>query len=216
MAGFQHKRFDVDVAIALDLSRLSWPRRGEAADESHLGLNRMYFDIRGALWREAETMLQTELDVIQRVTTSSAPDQEMDVVDEEMDETCDDTGEHPLWGLDLGVAGATFALSAAGCIPFTSCNAGAFGSRHHQEAYPLVAFYMRPKVASVITDAAMDAGAGLFQHPNGSLQVYGSAIGHILGFAHALYVRRGQLRRRRGDVGAARADAAPAGGFRRR
>ena len=41
-----------------------------------------------------------------------------------------------LWGLDIGVASATIALSALGAIPVGSCNAGGFGG-HHQGASPL-------------------------------------------------------------------------------
>jgi hypothetical protein len=45
-----------------------------------------------------------------------------------------------LWGLDIGVASATIALSALGAIP-GSCNAGGFGG-HHQAAYPYVSFFL--------------------------------------------------------------------------
>jgi hypothetical protein len=46
-----------------------------------------------------------------------------------------------LWGLDIGVASATIALSALGAIPVGSCNAGGFGG-HHQGAFPYVSFFL--------------------------------------------------------------------------
>ncbi len=45
-----------------------------------------------------------------------------------------------LFGLDIGVASAVIALSAARCIPCSSCNGGAYGGSH-QERHPVIAFY---------------------------------------------------------------------------
>ena len=52
-----------------------------------------------------------------------------------------------LRGLDIGVASAVAALSAARCIPFTSCNAGTFGGSH-AETYPLVGSFARAQQSS--------------------------------------------------------------------
>ncbi len=193
MPSFQHKHFDIETRIELRVGELSWPKRGEAADESGLGLNRSYFDLRGISWRTVAEMMQVEGALIERIVTAADPTAEADAVEEEMNEAWDG---HPLWGLDLGVAGTAHALSAAGCIPFTSCNAGAFGTRHHHEHYPIVAFYLRPKWADAIADAARAVGAGLHQHEDGTLHVYGETIVHVTNFGAELYARRNSFRKR--------------------
>jgi hypothetical protein len=192
MGAFQHKRFDTPAEMTVDLSLLSWPRPGEAIDGGCLGLNRMYSDMRGARWSEVDWMIKAETAMVERIVRSEDPAAEADLIEVE---ASDDADGDPLGGLDLGVAAATFALSAAGCVTFTSCNAGAFGSGWHPEAYPLVGFYMRPRVARAVIEAAEQAGAGLFQHRDGYLHVHGSTIEAMMGFSDALYVRRGDIRR---------------------
>ena len=61
-----------------------------------------------------------------------------------------------LWGLDIGVASATIALSALGAIPVGSCNAGGFGG-HHQGAYPYVAFFIGGAAPEAIISTARAA-----------------------------------------------------------
>jgi hypothetical protein len=57
-----------------------------------------------------------------------------------------------LFGLDIGVASTVIALSAARCVPFSSCNGGAYGGSHH-EFHLVVAFYARPNTSNCYSDA---------------------------------------------------------------
>ena len=90
--------------------------------------------------------------------------------------------------LDLGVASTVITLSAAKCIPFTSCNGGILGG-NHLEAYPLVAFFAKPPQIPLLLAEAEDAGTGL--ESNGStLVVYTGDLVNMLAFARALLARR--------------------------
>jgi hypothetical protein len=182
--------FDVDIERAIEVEALAWPERGGAQDESCLGCNRSYFDLRGVGWRAVSEMIVTERRVMRQLQT--APD--MVAAYENLKEQWEEDCEFPLWGLDLGVASAVVALSAARCIPFTSCNAGAFGDGPHPESYPLVAFYMRRATAQLIIDSASSTCVGLHQDSYGTVHVYARTVSDLHKFAEALYARRTEIR----------------------
>jgi hypothetical protein len=94
-----------------------------------------------------------------------------------------------LYGLDLGVASSVVALSAAHCIPFSSCNAGTFGGYHHED-YPLVAFYARPPALDLLLACAEKAGIGLVAENTGELVAYAADVLHMRAFANALIQSR--------------------------
>ena len=77
-----------------------------------------------------------------------------------------DDGEEGLFGLDLGVASCVIALWAAGRIPFSSCNGGAFGDMHH-ERNPLVAFFAMRAWLPVLMTMAEEANVGLINSGDG-------------------------------------------------
>lgn len=191
----QSPSLGVDVERAdLTKARLSWPEPGEAGEESGLGCNRAYFDMRGVGWLQVRDMLSVEAELLRRVLGAPDPSDELAAVEEEIDEDLDAGGEHPLWGLDLAVASATLALSAAGCVTFASCNGGGIDGSHHLEAYPLVAFYMRPRIAGVIHMSATAAGVGLHTHGDGFVHVYGDRATDVYVFAEHLYASRATIR----------------------
>ena len=123
-----------------------------------------------------------------RIKASDDPEVEYDEIADELYE--DDEG---LYGLDLGVAGAVAALSAARCIPFSSCNGGAFGGRH-LELYPLVAFYAREAHLQALLTAAEEAGCGLENGNNGCLVVFAGDVEALPNFATALIKRSSAFR----------------------
>ncbi len=96
-------------------------------------------------------------------------------------------------GLDLGVASTVYALSAARCIPYSSCNAAAFGGSH-VERHPLVAFFARAPIAKVILTCAEEAGSGLINVNNGSLLAYADTLPTLRRFAETLISRRRDFR----------------------
>ena len=124
----EHKCFDVQIERNVDINSLSWPEPGEAMDEGYLGGNRSYIDLRYLSWKEALRVYELEEEYIKLILTSSDSDIEYEKIEEDEIHT-DSVG---IFGLDIGVASSVCALSAARCIPFSSCNAGAFGGFHKE------------------------------------------------------------------------------------
>jgi hypothetical protein len=185
------KSFDVEICRKVELEKLGWPAPGAAGAEgmdSGFGGNRAYSDLRSFGWRDARRVLDKEQALIARISASDDPEGEYDEIADELYE--DDEG---LYGLDLGVAAAVVALSAARCIPFSSCNGGAFGEGH-LELYPLVAFYARTAHLEALLAAAEDAGCGLENGSNGCLVIFAGNIESLQSFAAGMIKRAPVLR----------------------
>ena len=121
----------------------------------------MYYDLRYISWATARRVSEIEEQCIKRVEAS--PDLtgtgSFTVVEAtegywELEEI------GAVAQLDVGVASTVAALSATGCIPFTSCSAGAFGGWHY-EKHPLVVFYARPEAVLLLMKCAQNADVGL-------------------------------------------------------
>lgn len=185
------KSFDVEICRNVEVEKLGWPAPGAAGAEgmdSGFGGNRAYNDLRSFGWREARRVLDKELALITRISASDDPEVEYDEINDDFYE--DDEG---LYGLDLGVAAAVVALSAARCIPFSSCNGGAFGGGH-LELHPLVAFYARPAHLETLLSAADEAGCGLENGSNGCLVIFAGSIEALRTFAAGMISRSSILR----------------------
>jgi hypothetical protein len=87
-----------------------------------------------------------------------------------------------LWGLDIGVASATIALSALGAISVGSCNAGGFGG-HHQGAYPYVSFFLGGAPPEFVVSISRAASVGLRSEADGLAQILGTGDLDLLRFA---------------------------------
>jgi hypothetical protein len=113
---FKYPNFEVEIIRRkVDADRLGWPSRGEACDETGLGCNRSYMDLRRLSWTEAERVLALERDLTARVVSAHDPEEEWAAIEDEYYDS-----DQSLCGLDLGVASRVVCLSAAKCIPFTS------------------------------------------------------------------------------------------------
>jgi len=184
---FTYPKFDVEISQQARVSDLGWPEPGDAADDSGLGCNRAYMDLRRLSWTDAKKALADEARLIARIENAENPEDELSAIEEEYDES-----EIELYGLDIGVASTVVALSAARCVPFASCNGGVFGGRHH-EVYPLVAFYARPATANLLLAIATEADIGLENNGYGSLVVFSDDIRKFPAFADAMIRRRKEL-----------------------
>ena len=107
-------------------------------------------------------------------------------------------------GLDIGVASTVAVLSAAGFIPCTSCNAGAFGGIHH-ETYPIVAFYAQPQYVPLLLQCAEESEVGLDNDQGWSpedlpIVVYTDDIRKMGAFSEALSKRFGVLQSTSGEA----------------
>lgn len=181
---FSYPKFDVELSRKVRISELGWPEPGEAVDESGLGCNRAYMDLRRLSWTDAKKVLADEARLIARIENADDSDDELTAIEEEYDES-----EVELYGLDIGVASTVVALSAARCVPFASCNGAAFGGRHH-EVYPLVAFYAKPATANLLVAIATETDIGIENGGYGSLVVFSNDIRNFPKFADAMIHRR--------------------------
>lgn len=177
---FEHVEFDVVPIRAVDPKRVGWPRRGEAGHDSALGGNRHYADLRRLSWADATRILAAERELIGRIEAAEDAEAECDLIEDELYES-----DEGLLGLDLGVASTVVALSAAGCVPFSSCNGAAFGGAH-KEAYPLIAFFARPRAAALLLKLGEETGVGLENGDNGCLIAYANDIRRLLNLAAAI------------------------------
>ena len=91
------------------------PRRMRPTRAEYLAGNQMYQDLRGYGWPDVARALALEHRLIAKLQEAEDLEAEaMQIDDERLD--CFEPSDG-LWGLDLGVASATIALSAFGAIP---------------------------------------------------------------------------------------------------
>lgn len=177
------KLFNVDTRQEVDLAKLRWPHRSEIqGDDVAPAGNQHYQDLRGFSWSDVAEALRLEAQLIERLEVADVSARVESLIVDELVAAGDATGFHPLCGLDVGVASAVLALSAAGAIPAASCNGGAFGS-FHAAANPYVAFYARPRRFLVIQGWAKDAGLGLEVTDAGVAVLHANRIADFLAFA---------------------------------
>src|SRR5437867_963142 len=112
-----------EILRFVDSKQLSWPKRTNTYPGP--GWNRDYWNLKGLTWEHAQEVLDYEMTHLRQHAIHD------DVFESEDADDLEDC----LMGLDLGVASAVAALSAAGCIPVASCNGGVLGDAHH-EKYP--------------------------------------------------------------------------------
>jgi hypothetical protein len=167
----------LDVA---SLARLSDAAADEADESGDLAGNRMYQDLRGYGWPDVARALVVEHRMIARLQEAEDLEAEaMRIDDERLD--CFEPSDG-LWGLDVGVASVTIALSAFGAIPVASCNAAGFGGTH-QGAYPYVAFFIGGADPNAIISTARAAGVGVRNDTDGVAQIFGASDLSLLRFA---------------------------------
>ncbi len=130
----------------------------DAGEDDGLQGNQQYRDLRGISWDQVADGLDSEAALIQRFGASDDIDAEAERYDEEREEAF--LPEEDLWGLDVGVIGATLALSALGATTVSSCNAGGFGGFHVAQ-FPHIVFFLPREIAGEVLAIAKAAGAGL-------------------------------------------------------
>jgi hypothetical protein len=182
---FKYPVFDVEVARKINFDDLRWPERGEAADEQGLGCNRSYMDMRGISWTTARAVFAEEAELISKIEAAAEP--------AEFYSDIEDEGLAGIDGIDVGVASTVFSLSAARCIPFSSCNGGVFGG-HHAEVHPVVAFFSRPPIAALLLECAEEAQSGLCNSAD-CLLAYADDIRAMTRFAAAITSRSKAFRK---------------------
>lgn len=185
---FTHLNFEVGIVRRVEEAKLRWPEPGEATEDSGLGCNRLYADLRRLSWTQANGVFVREGELIARIEISKDSEAECEAVEEEFAD-----GDAGLFGLDLGVASTVACLSAARCVPFSSCNAGAFGGRHH-ESYPVVAFFARPQMLGLLLASAVETEIGFENKDDGCVVAYADDVRKLRRFAESLINKRALFR----------------------
>ena len=158
------RRLDVDALAVLS------DEEADSGDDNGLQGNQQYRDMRGISWDQVAEALAGEAALFQRFAAAADVDEEAELYAEEREEAF--LPEEDLWGLDIGVIGATLALSALGATTVSSCNAGGFGGRH-TAAFPHVAFYLPREAAPEVMAIAAAADVGLDVVDGGIARLYG-------------------------------------------
>ena len=168
---------NLDIARLAELSETA---AVEADESGYLAGNQMYQDLRGYGWLDVAHTLEVERRLIAQLQGSADLEAEAARIDDERLD-CFEPSEG-LWGLDIGVASATIALSALGAIPVGSCNAGGFGG-HHQGPYPYVSFFLGGALPEFVVSISRAANVGLRSDADGLAQIFGGGDLDLLRFA---------------------------------
>lgn len=171
------RQFSPDDLPPLSLSHLAWFEGDEACEGTGLGCNRDYQDLRGMALEDLRQVVDQESDEIKRVLAG-------EVGCDGCHEGCEEC-QPEIQGLELGVVSAVVALSAIGCIPYTSCNGGAFGGEHAADLL-IVGFYLRPPLIQAVREAGRVAGVGLMNDRNGGFYVVTDDPWAMIAFAMKL------------------------------
>src|SRR5271166_3491237 len=107
--------FDIEVHQEIDPERLAEVPHEEldrADEEGEIAGNQMYQDLRSMTWDDVADAIRIERSVLNRLTGAADILSELRAVEDERFQEDDES--RALWGLDVGVAAATIALSAFG------------------------------------------------------------------------------------------------------
>jgi hypothetical protein len=184
MSGFRGKEFDIPITRDVEPNALDWPSEDDLASET-LGGNRDFNPLGRIDWLEVRIAVDEERDIVDRIAKSQDPEADY----REWLEGNEESDEPALHGFDLGTNALAAALSAARCLPFYSCNGGAFDEGHHEE-YPLVAFFCPTGIFPFVYAAVERGGAGLEYNHAGGLTVFARNVDAMIDTAAALYERR--------------------------
>lgn len=170
---------------ALDPASLAWPEEADAASDS-LEANHYYMaDVRHARWEDVDCVLMRESEVLPLLGAADDAESEWESQSERIAAAADSVADDFFSSLDPGVASAALALGAAGCIPFWSCNGGAFGG-DHSSTVPVVKFFAKASHVSALKAAAEKSGAELDQDEDGRCSISADNIDGMRAFALAM------------------------------
>ncbi len=147
---------DLDIRQDVNRAKLRWPSESDCDDDNHLGLNQSYIDLRGFSFSDVHDIIEIEKEFKNSLVKGGDYEDCLEVFFEEVDSRV----APELSGLDPGIASSVVALSALGCVPFTSCNGGEFGGTH-PEKMPLVGFFVPLDHVPGLIGAARASHVGL-------------------------------------------------------
>lgn len=170
------KNVEVEIRWDDDIRALLQMDEEIAASEDGILLNHAYRDYRGISIQDALDALREEAELLSDLSASDWDTEEAEEIIESYMEAFGPTA-----GLDAGVAGLVYALSAIGATPISSCNGGLVGIASHASDVPHVLFTAPPTVVDRVLIAAKRYGVGLIRNDG-----YAEAFTNHLPNLHAL------------------------------
>jgi hypothetical protein len=205
-----------DVSVDIDLpagENCGYPTRDEISEEG-FGYFRGTWWIGPARLGEAREAIAFERDVVEALDLMAPDEDRFDVLARRVENLDDDDdvaelagtpledvahpylGEgSPLHGLELGVAGLTYALSALGFRTAASCRG------HRRGGWtdcPVVLFGGHRWRAVILAGLAGETGCGIGQD-RGMLTVYGPSIRQLIALAQTMVEKRGRFKAKPGN-----------------
>ena len=183
------RSYSAPTGREIDLEALAVISDEEADAGEDVGLqgNQHYRDMRGVTWGQVADALDAEAALFQRFAASDDVDEVAERYEEEREEAF--LPEEDLWGLDVGVIGATLALSALGATTVSSCNAGGFGGFHVAQ-FPHVVFFLPRTLAAEVLAIAAAADVGLAMTTGGLVCLSGGTDLDLHRFGEVALARR--------------------------
>jgi len=170
MSGSRNYPVAIVRELYVDTLAVLSDEEADSGEEDGLQGNQQYRDMRGVTWDQVADALERETELFRRFAASADLDKEAELYEDEREEAF--LPEEDLWGLDIGVIGATLALSALGATTVSSCNAGGFGGRH-VAIFPHVAFFLPREAAEEVMAVAHEADVGLDVVEGGIARLFG-------------------------------------------
>jgi len=176
--------FEVEKRVSVEPAFLGWPDSEQLQEDSGLGSNRSFCYLGQLDWDECRELIAWEANFLREMESADIEDVLND--DERGIEVLE-----MLRGLDPGIASAVFCLAASGSIPFSSCNGGVLGDKHH-EHYPIISFYCRGHHVPLMLRAA-NASSVALEEQGDYVIAYTGDVREFIEFARALYAMRDEI-----------------------
>lgn len=151
-----------------------------ASSKDGILLNHAYSDYRGQDIEDAFEAISEEADLLSEI---GAAGWDTDEAEEIIDAYAEAFG--PTAGLDAGVAGLVYALSALGATPISSCNGGLVGISSHSSDVPHVLFTAAPDVMDWVLRAAKESQVGIVRN-NGLAEAFTNHLPNLHALARKL------------------------------
>jgi len=180
-------RFDIDISIDVDFSKVIQPPWRMIREENGLMANHDYVLLRGVTWKIFKEAFNLESKALELVDSKATTHGEFEKLADDLLFEDEWQGLELPSFLDLGIASTVLSLYAFKCFPITSCRGHLKG--HGGERHPLVAFFPQPDLAPIIVGVAAGTGVGICNEcvdEGWGLMVYGQSIIEMRSFALGL------------------------------
>ncbi|MBX3468648.1 MAG: hypothetical protein KF878_17375 [Planctomycetes bacterium] len=184
------QRYDIPIRIEVNRGELGGIPAGLGSMMRATMINLEFVDLGRVTWAEARETLESEGAIIDGAIRDARDARHLvELLNKGDDEAYDEDFEGSLGTmLDLGTRAATFALNAADCPTFYSCQ-----GHGGPDAFPNIAFYAAEAQLELLQASARAAGIGLINNNDGALEVFSDRFDGFLCFARELHAREAEF-----------------------